>query len=157
MSDGIVEHTPGGAVLLDGNRLRDETVVRLRGEIEAAGSPAVCLATVLVGSDKPSQIYVRMKHRKAEEAGMVSRGVELPETATQAEVEEQVAVIFAGVNGYLDGVDVSDVGRFESGLLEHLRSAAGDVLDTIRDEQKLSDETEAKLRAAIEAFGKSFA
>jgi methylenetetrahydrofolate dehydrogenase (NADP+)/methenyltetrahydrofolate cyclohydrolase len=103
VSDGIVEHTPGGAVLLDGNRLRDETVVRLRGEIEAAGSPAVCLATVLVGSDKPSQIYVRMKHRKAEEAGMVSRGVELPETATQAEVEEQVAALVAdpSVHGIL--------------------------------------------------------
>jgi F-type H+-transporting ATPase subunit alpha len=72
-------------------------------------------------------------------------------------VEEQVAVIFAGVNGYLDGVEVADIGRFEAGLMEHLRSAAADVLDTIRDEQKLSDETEAKLRAAIEAFGKSFA
>jgi F-type H+-transporting ATPase subunit alpha len=41
--------------------------------------------------------------------------------------------------------------------MEHLRSAAGDVLDTIRDEQKLSDETEEKLKAAIEAFAKSFA
>ena len=93
---------------------------------------------------------------------LLERGARLTELLKQPQyspmkVEEQVAVIFAGVNGYLDGVDVSDVGRFESGLLEHLRSAAGDVLDTIRDEQKLSDETEAKLRAAIEAFGKSFA
>ena len=68
------ERTPGGAILMDGNRLRDETVVRLRGEIEALGSPAVCLATVLVGADKPSQIYVRMKQKKAQEAGMVSKG-----------------------------------------------------------------------------------
>jgi methylenetetrahydrofolate dehydrogenase (NADP+)/methenyltetrahydrofolate cyclohydrolase len=90
-----VERTAGGAILLDGNRLRDETVSRLRSEIEAAGSPEVCLATVLVGADKPSQIYVRMKHRKAEEAGLVSRGVELPESATQAEVEEQVAALVA--------------------------------------------------------------
>jgi len=93
---------------------------------------------------------------------LLERGARLTELLKQPQyspmkVEEQVAVIFAGVNGYLDGVDVSDVGRFESGLLEHLRSAAGDVLDTIRDEQKLSDETEAKLRAVIEAFGKSFA
>jgi methylenetetrahydrofolate dehydrogenase (NADP+)/methenyltetrahydrofolate cyclohydrolase len=95
VSEGVLERTPGGAILLDGNRLRDETVARLRGEIEAAGSPAVCLATVLVGSDKPSQIYVRMKHRKAEEAGLISRGVELPESATQAEVEEQVAALVA--------------------------------------------------------------
>jgi methylenetetrahydrofolate dehydrogenase (NADP+)/methenyltetrahydrofolate cyclohydrolase len=97
------ERTPGGAVLMDGNRLRDETVVRLRAEIEAMGSPAVCLATVLVGGDKPSQIYVRMKHKKAEEAGMISRGVELPDTATQAEVEAAVAELVSdpAVHGIL--------------------------------------------------------
>ena len=89
MSDDF-ERTPGGAILMDGNRLRDETVVRLRAEIEALGSPPVCLATVLVGADKPSQIYVRMKQKKADEAGMVSKGVELPETATQADVEAVV-------------------------------------------------------------------
>ena len=87
MSEGVVERTPGGAILLDGNRLRDETVARLRGEIEAAGSPAVCLATVLVGSDKPSQIYVRMKHRKAEEAGLISRGVHLPNCRTRIRLD----------------------------------------------------------------------
>ena len=84
------ERTEGGAILLDGKRLRDETVERIRGEIEAMGSPEVCLATVLVGSDKPSQIYVRMKHQQAEKAGLVSKGVELPDTATQAEVEAAV-------------------------------------------------------------------
>jgi F-type H+-transporting ATPase subunit alpha len=93
---------------------------------------------------------------------LLERGARLTELLKQPQyspmkVEEQVAVIFAGVNGYLDGVEVADIGRFEAGLMEHLRSAAADVLDTIRDEQKLSDETEAKLRAAIEAFGKSFA
>jgi F-type H+-transporting ATPase subunit alpha len=72
-------------------------------------------------------------------------------------VEEQVAVIFAGVNGYLDAIEVADVGRFEAGLLDHMRSSAQDVLDTIRDEQKLSEATEGKLSAAIEAFAKSFA
>jgi F-type H+-transporting ATPase subunit alpha len=93
---------------------------------------------------------------------LLERGARLTELLKQPQyspmkVEEQVAVIFAGVNGYLDGVEVGDVGRFEAGLMEHLRSAAGDVLDTIRDEQKLSDETEEKLKAAIEAFAKSFA
>ena len=102
MSDEF-ERTPGGAILMDGNRLRDETVVRLRGEIEALGSPPVCLATVLVGADKPSQIYVRMKQKKAEEAGMVSKGVELPETATQADVEAVVGELAAdpSVHGIL--------------------------------------------------------
>lgn len=87
------DRTDGGAILLDGNRLRDATVASIAERIAAAGSPSVCLATVLVGSDGPSGVYVRMKHRKATEAGMVSRGVELPETATQAEVEEAVAAL----------------------------------------------------------------
>ena len=97
------ERTPGGAVLMNGIRLRDEIVLRLRGEIEAAGSPPVCLATVLVGVDKPSQIYVRSKHKKAEEAGMRSLGIELPETASQAEVEDAVDALAAdpSVHGIL--------------------------------------------------------
>ncbi len=97
------DRTAGGALLLDGNRLRDETVARLRDDLVAAGSPEVCLATVLVGSDAPSRIYVNMKHRKATEAGIVSRGVELPDTATQAEVEAAVADLVAddSVHGIL--------------------------------------------------------
>ena len=89
MSDNF-ERTPGGAVLLDGNRLRDEMVAQIRDDIAAWGSPNVCLATLLVGADKPSQIYVRMKQRKAEEAGMRSRHVELPADANQADVERAV-------------------------------------------------------------------
>ena len=76
--------------MMDGNNLRDETVARLRKEIEAAGSPAVCLATVLVGGDKPSHIYVASKHKKAQEAGMISVGVHLEDDATQEQVEAEV-------------------------------------------------------------------
>lgn len=109
-TDLPVEHTSGGAVLMDGNRLRDETVARIRAEIESLGSPGVCLATLLVGADKPSQIYVRMKHRKAEEAGLVSKGVELPESASQAEVEAAVADLVADptVHGILVQLPLPD-------------------------------------------------
>jgi methylenetetrahydrofolate dehydrogenase (NADP+)/methenyltetrahydrofolate cyclohydrolase len=89
------KRTPGGAILMDGNNLRDETVARLRKEIEAAGSPAVCLATVLVGGDKPSHIYVASKHKKAQEAGMISVGVHLEEDATQEQVEAEVRKLVA--------------------------------------------------------------
>ncbi|PIE32268.1 MAG: bifunctional 5,10-methylene-tetrahydrofolate dehydrogenase/5,10-methylene-tetrahydrofolate cyclohydrolase [Ilumatobacter coccineus] len=108
MSD--YERTPGGAILLDGNRLRDETVARIAEEIKAAGSPEICLATVLVGVDKPSQIYVRMKHRKAEEAGLVSRGVTLGAEATQEEVEAAVAELVAdsSVHGILVQLPLPD-------------------------------------------------
>jgi methylenetetrahydrofolate dehydrogenase (NADP+) / methenyltetrahydrofolate cyclohydrolase len=78
------------AVVMDGNALRDEIIVGLRQGIEAAGSPSICLATVLVGDDGPSQRYVRMKHQKAAEAGLTSRHVDLPATASQAQVESVV-------------------------------------------------------------------
>lgn len=97
------ELTEGGAVLMDGNRLRDEIVAELNAEITAVGGPAVCLATVLVGDDKPSRIYVRNKQRKAAEAAMESRHVELSIDATQSEVEEAVGGLAEdpGVHGIL--------------------------------------------------------
>jgi methylenetetrahydrofolate dehydrogenase (NADP+)/methenyltetrahydrofolate cyclohydrolase len=65
---------------------------------------------VLVGADKPSQIYVRMKHKKLGEAGMVSKGVELPEASTQAEVEAAVAELVADptVHGILVQLPLPD-------------------------------------------------
>ena len=65
-------------------------------------------------------------------------------------------MIYAGVNGYLDELAVDKVGEFEQGLLTHLRSEGQAVLDSIRDEQKITDETEDKLKANIDAFAKSF-
>ena len=117
MNSVDVERTPGGAVLMDGNRLRDEIVAGIRAEIDSIGNPAVCLATVLVGTDKPSRIYVRNKHRKAEEAGMISRHVELPADTTQSEVEDVVRALAADaeVHGILvqlplpDGLDAERV------------------------------------------------
>jgi methylenetetrahydrofolate dehydrogenase (NADP+) / methenyltetrahydrofolate cyclohydrolase len=78
------------ATLMDGNALRDELVAAIRTRIEVAGSPEICLATVLVGDDGPSQRYVKMKHQKAAEASLASRHVDLPATTTQAEVESVV-------------------------------------------------------------------
>lgn len=111
------ERTPGGAVLMDGKRLRDEIVAELRAKLDDLGNPLVCLATVLVGDDKPSQIYVRNKRKKAEEAGMVSRHVELPADVSQAELEAAVADLATDpdVHGILvqlplpDGLDAERV------------------------------------------------
>ena len=91
----VAARTAGGAILLDGIALRDETVVKLRDAINSAGNPAICLATVLVGDDAPSHIYVNSKHKKAQEAGMVSKGVNLPENSTQAQVQDAVATLVA--------------------------------------------------------------
>lgn len=80
---------------MDGNRLRDEIVAELAATIVAAGSPSVCLATVLVGDDGPSQRYVRNKHVQAAKAGMVSRNEVLPVDAGQQRVEHIVASLAA--------------------------------------------------------------
>ena len=93
---------------------------------------------------------------------LLERGARLTELLKQPQyspmsVEEQVAVIFSGVKGYLDGIDVSDIGRFEAGLLDMMRGSGSDILASIRDEKKISDDVEAKLHAAIEGYVKSFA
>ena len=93
---------------------------------------------------------------------LLNRGARLTELLKQPQfsplkTEEQVAVIFAGVNGYLDKLPVNQVGKFEQGLLSHMRSEGKAVLDTIRSEKQLSDDTRAKLRAQVDAFAKTFA
>ncbi|MER9066307.1 F0F1 ATP synthase subunit alpha [Mesorhizobium sp. M0902] len=93
---------------------------------------------------------------------LLNRGSRLTELLKQPQfsplkVEEQVAVIFAGVNGYLDKLAVNQVGKFEHGLLSHMRSAGKDVLDGIRKEKALSDDLRARLKAEIDAFTKTFA
>ncbi|WP_062011754.1 F0F1 ATP synthase subunit alpha [Aureimonas sp. AU4] len=92
---------------------------------------------------------------------LLNRGARLTELLKQPQfsplkTEEQVAVIFAGTQGYLDTLKVSDVGRFEEGLLQSLRTEHKSVLDTIATEKQLSDDTRAKLKGAIDSYAKSF-
>jgi F-type H+-transporting ATPase subunit alpha len=93
---------------------------------------------------------------------LLERGARLTELLKQPQyapmlVEEQVAVIFSGVKGYLDNIAIADIGRFEVGLLDTLRGSGKDILAAIRDEKAISDKTEEKLHAAIGAYAKSFA
>ncbi|QPC85886.1 F0F1 ATP synthase subunit alpha [Mesorhizobium sp. NBSH29] len=93
---------------------------------------------------------------------LLNRGARLTELLKQPQfsplkMEEQVAVIFAGVNGYLDKIEVNQVGKFEQGLLSHMRSDGKKVLDAIRKDKALSDDLRAKLKAEIDTFAKNFA
>jgi F-type H+-transporting ATPase subunit alpha len=72
-------------------------------------------------------------------------------------VEEQVVVIYAGVNGYLDPIGVKDVQRFEAELLRYMRSEHKDILDDIRAKKEITKETGDKLKAAVDKFAKAFA
>ena len=91
------------ATLMDGNALRDELVAGIRRRIEQAGSPAVCLATVLVGDRPDSAAYVSSKGKACQELGMGSVSERLPADASQEQVEELVKRLNADpkINGIL--------------------------------------------------------
>jgi F-type H+-transporting ATPase subunit alpha len=93
---------------------------------------------------------------------LLNRGARLTELLKQPQfspmkVEEQVVVIYAGVNGYLDPMKVSDVRRFEDELLRFMRAEHQDILDSIRDKREITKETGDALKAAVDKFAKAFA
>ncbi|RHZ64087.1 hypothetical protein Glove_326g88 [Diversispora epigaea] len=93
---------------------------------------------------------------------LLNRGERLTELLKQPQykpipTEHQVPLVFAGVNGFLDKIDVKRVTEFESALIPHLVSNHADVIDTIRKEGTISDTTDKKLRAILDEFLKSFA
>ena len=93
---------------------------------------------------------------------LLARGARLTELLKQPQyspmpIEEQVASIYAGTQGFLDSVDTKDVVRYEAALLSYLRTEKADVLKAIRDTKQLDDDTAAKLKDALTEFGKTFA
>ena len=94
---------------------------------------------------------------------LLNRGARLTELMKQPQYSpltnaEIVCVIFAGTNGYLDGIDVSEVGRWEQGLLNHLRANAADLLaDIANNDRKVKGDLEESIRAALDAFAADFA
>ncbi len=93
---------------------------------------------------------------------LLARGARLTELLKQGQyqpmpVEEQVASIFAGTQGFADAVPVKDVTRYEAAMLSYLRSDHADVLGKIRDTKALDDDTAKALKDALAAFGKQFA
>jgi F-type H+-transporting ATPase subunit alpha len=92
---------------------------------------------------------------------LLNRGARLTELLKQPQfsplkMEEQVVVIYAGVNGYLDPLPVNRVRAFEDGLLGAVRSRNPEILEDIRTSRDLPDAAAAKLKEAVDAFAKSF-
>ena len=75
---------------------------------------------------------------------------------TPLKVEEQVVVIFSGVKGFLDKIEISEITKFESFLLKKLRNQGKDILKTIKDQKSLSEETETKLNQFLESTTNEF-
>ncbi|MCB1533060.1 MAG: F0F1 ATP synthase subunit alpha [Alphaproteobacteria bacterium] len=93
---------------------------------------------------------------------LLARGARLTQLLKQPQyspltMEEQVFVIYAGTKGYLDSVPVNEVDAYEARLLEDVRANGKDILETIRDQQKLDEKLEDKMKKFLEKFGKSFA
>jgi F-type H+-transporting ATPase subunit alpha len=93
---------------------------------------------------------------------LLNRGARLTELLKQPQfsplkMEEQVVVIYAGVNGYLDRMPVNRVRAFEDGLLTLVRAKNSDILEDVRKTNDLSSATEAKLKGVVEAYANSFA
>jgi F-type H+-transporting ATPase subunit alpha len=93
---------------------------------------------------------------------LLARGARLTELLKQAQyapmpVEEQVASIYAGTQGFLDSVETRDVVRYEAAMLSYLRSEKPEILAKIRDTKQLDDDTAKALKDALAAFGKQFA
>jgi F-type H+-transporting ATPase subunit alpha len=94
---------------------------------------------------------------------LLNRGARLTELMKQPQYSpltnaEIVLVIFAGVNGYLDKIPVSDVGRFEEGLLRHVHSKHEDLLDWITNEDpKVKGDSADRIKAVVDEYAKGFA
>lgn len=71
-------------------------------------------------------------------------------------VEEQIAVIFAAINGYLDDIEVKDVRKFEQDYLTYLKSGGIGILEEIAEKKVISDELTNKMKSALDTFKKQF-
>ena len=93
---------------------------------------------------------------------LLNRGARLTELMKQAQYSplsnaEIVCTIYAGTKGYLDNIKVADVGRYETGLVAHLRSNNSDLLsDITNNDRKVKGELEDSIKAALDAFSKDF-
>jgi F-type H+-transporting ATPase subunit alpha len=92
---------------------------------------------------------------------LLARGARLTELLKQPQfhpmpVEEQAVVLYAGVRGYLDTIDIGKIGTFERTLLSEMRAREPSIMDTIRADLDIKKETEEKLKHFLENFVKSF-
>jgi F-type H+-transporting ATPase subunit alpha len=90
----------------------------------------------------------------------LARGERMVATLNQPQyspwaMEEQVAAIFAGINGYLDPIPTSEVPRFQDELREHMRTEKT-IYAEIREKKELTDELTERLHAEIKRFANTF-
>ena len=92
---------------------------------------------------------------------LLNRGARLTELLKQPQfspyrMEEQVCILFAGVNGFLDPLAIDRVKAFEHGLLQFLKQKHAYILEDIRETNDLTESMQAKLKDAVETYAKDF-
>ncbi|MEC7734592.1 MAG: F0F1 ATP synthase subunit alpha, partial [Pseudomonadota bacterium] len=92
---------------------------------------------------------------------LLSRGERLTELLKQNQfspisTEEQVILLYAGVNGYMDNIEVNQIGKFEENLLNSIRENYSQILESIRSTKELNEDTESTLKSAVDDFSKNF-
>ena len=92
---------------------------------------------------------------------VLARGARLMQLLKQPQyspmhVEEQVFVIYAGTKGYLDNIDIDQIGDYESRLLDDIRANASDIIDVLREEKRIDDSLDEKMSKFLDVFTKSF-
>jgi len=93
---------------------------------------------------------------------LLNRGARLTELLKQPQYSpltnaEQVVVLYAGTNGYLDDMPVASVGKFEAGLIDYMRNSKRDLLDDIsNNDAKVAGDLEDKIKGAVESFVATF-
>jgi len=92
---------------------------------------------------------------------LLARGARLTELLKQPQfapmaVEEQVVSIFAGTRGYLDKIEVANIGRFEQSMLSEIKARKPEILKAIREQREVASATEEQLKAFLDDFAKTF-
>ncbi len=80
-------------MIIDGKKVALDIRNRIKSHLENFPHTTITLATVIVGSNPASQLYVGMKHREANAAGIQSKRIELDENISQQELEQQISLL----------------------------------------------------------------
>ena len=162
--DPAVEHRPGFAIRRCQFRVMQITdlTVGSAAQVKAMKQVAGTIKLELAQYREMEAFAQFASDLDASTQKLLARGARLTQLLKQPQyspltMEEQVFVIYAGTKGYLDSVPVNEVDAYEARLLEDVRANGKDILETIRDQQKLDEKLEDKMKKFLEKFGKSFA
>mgnify|MGYP002715706000 CR=1 FL=1 len=125
-------------------------------QLMAASAEAPLALSHLAARDKVGAAHIHLTRHLPREGARLTELLKQPQYSPLA-MEEQVVSVYAGTRGYIDGIAVADVGRFEKELLARVHANHAGLLEGIRTKKDLTPELEAELKDILAAFVKTFA